>query len=1261
MRYRDLVQFEPIETVIQLRDADQEALARQLVETYVVSDRMADQLANVVIPQLRIDAPRDNKGVLTVGNYGTGKSHLMSLVSAVAEYPELVGSIRHPLVRQAAENIAGRFKVVRVEIGGVSRGLRDILLGELEEALARWGTPYTFPPSDQLTNHKDAIIAAVAAFQERFPGQGILLVVDELLDYLGSRDQRALILDLGFLREIGEVAALTHFRFLGGVQETLFDNPRFAFVAQQLRRVRDRFEQVRIAREDIAFVVAERLLRKSDAQLASIVEHLRRFTHLYAGLAERLDEFARLFPIHPSYIATFERVYVAEKREVLKTFSLAIRGLLDREVPDEQPGLVSYDHYWDVLRENPSMRGLPGVADVVEKSGILEGRLRNAYTRPKLLPMALRVVHGLSVHRLTSSDLDIPLGPTVEELRDDLALHVPMPEPSAEFLLDQVRVALREIMRTVSGQYISYNDANGQYYLDLRKDIDFDAKIGERGDFMARSDLDRFFFDGLRQTLGLGEGTYVPGHSIWLYEAPWPSHQVTRPGYLFFGAPDERSTAQPPRDFYVYMVPPFLERVPPDEQRPDEVILKLTNLDQSFEEIVRRYAGARAMATEAATHREVYADKADAHLRRLNGWLRENLPTHLTVTHQGVTQSLGRVLARSRSSAAQSIEELLRIVAATLLAPHFDELYPQYPAFRRLSQPIGEAARANSAVDAVRFLAGRGRTNLALAVLDGLELIDAEGNPRIHQSRYANGFLSLLSAKPPGQVVNRGELIEQVASGIEPVEKERTFGLEPEWAAVVLLALVHSGDVVLSLNGREQIDASTIDRAAAAPLSDLTDFRFYGRPRSLPLGAWTAVFEGLGVPAGLIRDESTREEAINRLDPQVRAELDRTTRIESRVQTDLAVWNTSIFTDTFRLNLDVASVVGNDLPTVTLTTVDILARVRGYKRLLDELTRYNTVGRLRNLQLTAADVAEALADRVAVDRAEQLVDLVSRLQPLTTYLATAEANLPSDHAWTLLAAEARQKLIDELRRFGRGESSRDGASLLREVEILREEYVAAYAQLHRTLVLGPQGDDRRARLAADPRLTVAEQLAAIELLDGAVLRRWKEQLRALPACREFHEGAIAEAPTCPYCQLRPAARPPYSATDALSHLDDRLTDLLLGWRQALKTNLSSPAAAASRRAMAGAEADAIESFLAQPDDATELPRGFTAAATQALRGIESVALSAQALLAALAAGGLPCTVDELRRRFGAFLDGEMRGHDAASTRLTFDAPEALQR
>ena len=96
MKYGDLIQFEPIETVVQLRNADQLDAAKQLVSTYVISDEMAEKITSLVIPQLQFDAPSDNKGLMVVGNYGTGKSHLMSALSAVrwrAAFPGTVSRL----------------------------------------------------------------------------------------------------------------------------------------------------------------------------------------------------------------------------------------------------------------------------------------------------------------------------------------------------------------------------------------------------------------------------------------------------------------------------------------------------------------------------------------------------------------------------------------------------------------------------------------------------------------------------------------------------------------------------------------------------------------------------------------------------------------------------------------------------------------------------------------------------------------------------------------------------------------------------------------------------------------------------------------------------------------------------------------------------------------------------------------------------------------------------------------------------------------
>ena len=98
MKYSELIQFEPIESVVQLREADSAADARRLVETFVISDRMAELLGDLVFPQLQFNKPADNKGILVVGNYGTGKSHLMAVISAIAEHADLAPRLTSPKV-----------------------------------------------------------------------------------------------------------------------------------------------------------------------------------------------------------------------------------------------------------------------------------------------------------------------------------------------------------------------------------------------------------------------------------------------------------------------------------------------------------------------------------------------------------------------------------------------------------------------------------------------------------------------------------------------------------------------------------------------------------------------------------------------------------------------------------------------------------------------------------------------------------------------------------------------------------------------------------------------------------------------------------------------------------------------------------------------------------------------------------------------------------------------------------------------------------
>lgn len=1265
MLYRELVQFEPLDTVVQLKESAEIGEARRLVKTYAVSDRMVDQLTGLVFPQLRPDRGIDNKGIFIVGNYGTGKSHLMSVVAGVAEHAELVPDLQNARLQQAATSFAGRYKVVRMELGAVTRRLYYIITDQLSAFLQSEGIDYQFPRLDEVGENKSSLLQAMHLFNTKYPDHGLLLVVDELLDYLRAQDAAGLNLDFGYLRELGEVTELAPFRFIVGIQESLFDSPSFAFFAQAVQRVRARFDQVRIAREDVAFVVQTRLLAKSDEQIAWITEHLRKFAPLYPVMADRLTEYARLFPIHPAYIDAFEQVYIAEKREVLKTLTGAIRDVLDAPVPETETGLISYDQYWAVILDDSSLRSQAGVISVVEKGTVLRNRIEGAYTRPNLQEMALRIINALCVQRLTSTDVRAPIGITAEELRDELCLWVDLPAQNrnARFLLDLVKVALREIMRTVSGQFISYNDENGQYYIDPAKDVDVEARIEERTELISADQMTHFYYDALRQLFrNLPQSVYVPGYQIWSYELPWTDHKVTRPGYLFFGPPNKRSTAQPPRDFYIYFLSPFVsdarDATSMATTQDDEVVFSISGVDQDLRISIRRYAAARLLSVESTELAAQYASKADEHLRKVRQWLERNLNAKLRIHHRSVTRSVPEALAAMRSTASQDIEEMVRLMAAHLLDGQFGEVYPAYPKFTRLQAPVTEAARPTAAMDAVRFIARGTRTQLGFGVVDGLGLVDSSETLRPMNSPFARHLVELLEGREAMQVVNAGEVIVQLAGGGTPIWKEQRFHLEPEWVTVLLVALVADGRIELNLGGNHPaLDAANVEMAATISIGDLANFRFYKRPRGVPVARWQMIFEGLGIQAALIRDENTRRDGLRQLQERVQSDLTTVTTLLVRVENNLTLWGASLFTDRIAFATRGGAVESHsELAGVRLSQTDLLPDLRSAKQFLETLARFNTMGKLQNLALSELQIGEGLMARTKSLRIGQFIELVGQFQPITAYLETAAANLADEDPWLAAAAQARQELLDGLRAFAQGGAAFASPTWRQRLDQLKRAYIDRYSALHGEFVLSQVGDAERRHVLESDRLQQFKTLARIDLFSDSEFNSWSKAITDIPVCPSYHPGLIGDTPTCPNCRFRVATAGAQPAQVRLTILDGRLDTLLTQWHNALRSELGADTARAAIATMTAAERRPIDAYLALDDPAaTPLPPRFVDSVNRALRGLRGVPLNAQAIIDALRTPTMPCTVDELESRFAALIRTILaQGNDRTNTRLTIE-------
>ncbi len=1223
MKYSELIHFEPIESIVQLRETSQKDYAFSLLDTYVISERMAEVIDEIIIEQLQYNRPSDNKGLLVVGNYGTGKSHLMSVIATIAEIDGSGARISNERVSNKAKEIEGKFKVVRSEIGSTTMTLRDYICGEIQDALAEMGVDFEFPPLDQVRNNKDSFIEMMGKFHEVYPDQGLLLVVDELLDYLRTRNGQEVILDLGFLRELGEICRFSKFRFIAGIQEMLFDNPKFQFVAEQLRRVKERFEQVSIVREDIAYVVSQRLLRKDDKQKALIREHLQKFTSLYDKLNERIEEFVSLFPVHPSYLATFEKVIVAEKRVILKTISSEIKKLLEQEVTKDKPGLISYDSYWQYIEADTSLKSNPDIREVMMKSKILQDRIQNAFTKPVYKPVALRIVRALSVNRLTTGDIYSKLGATSEELRDTLFLHVELPEQEAGFLRSTIETVLKEILKTVSWQYISFNEANGQYFIDINKDIAVDDLIEQKSETLSPDQLDRYYFEVLEQLTDRSKNTYITGYRIWSYELPWWKCKVTRQGYLFFGAPNDRSTAQPPRDFYIYMLQLFDIPKFKDETRSDEVFFKIKVKEEAFLRSLKLYAGSREMAATAATGtKNLYEQKGTEYLQRLTKWLRDNFLSSFEVTYKGVTK---KVVECTKALPAQSsVREIIENVAANSLSTWFEEKYPEYPHFSKLNTVITKENMPVYIQDALKYLAGA-KTKSGAAILEGFVMLEEE-KIKIDASGYVNWIVELLDSKGQGQVVNRSEIIETVYTmqGTQDVELTKQFSIEPELFSIVLVGLVYSGDIVLTISGT-QYDAMKLDQLIRLPVNDIINFSHLKRPSGLPMLALKALFELLNINQSYLQQQNLQSGVI-RMNEEVNKLLNETVVAIQTVKTGIPCWDGTVLTNTEQPQYN--------------ETLDSL------KSFLESLLIYNAPAKLNNFRYSADDVN---AQKMGIDllaKVKRLQQKVSETLSLANYLITAGQHLPMEHPWQEEAQLALEDLLHALK------NEQGYQAELIKINELKKQYQSIYTELHSKARLNASDDNRKTALMTDKRLIAIKQLSAIELLPKAHFEALVKNITSLKTCWSLTRAELENQSFCPQCKFRPKDELNVK-TDSLGLYEDQVQDMLDSWTSLLIDNFKDTEVKNNISLLGKEQQILVNDFLSRKEFLLPIDVKLIEAIKLILQGIEKIEIKMDEVKE-LMGNGSPMTVEDIRYRFEKLLREKVGSHQTNRVRIMLE-------
>ena len=1251
MKYSELIQFDPITTIVQLADSKDPKKAQKLVESYVVSDTMRDRLVNVVFKQLDWENPEEHKGMLVVGNYGTGKSHLMSFISSVAADAAVVPSVQNADVRSAAEKIAGKFNVIREEIGGVKTPFRKIFVNRLQKHLNEVGVGFSIPTDDaELTNNKEWMAAMMKAYRVQFPGKGLLFVLDEMLDYLRSLQSRELVLALGLMREIGEFANMRdddgepyRFYFIGGVQEAIFDSGRFAFVSDSLGRVAERFKQVKIDRTDVKFVIAERLLRKSAAQLEKVEAHLAPFAKCYGDLTTRLEDFKRMFPVHPDFVSVFEKISCVEKRRILDTLSAKMTKLLDQDVPDDQPGLIAFDSYWADVKADATAGANPETKSVIESVGQLDGKIDHGDLRKAYVPLAHRLVDALAVYRLSTDSIATRIGLNAEELRDMLFVYDPVCADETEpalALRDQIQVVMKKLMTAVDGQYITCNPDNGQYYIDVKKTVDVEQLIEKKAATLDDDSLDQAYFEALSNILEVkGVSTVVTDFKIWEYDKiQWFSHKTFRRGYLFFGAPNERSTAQPPRDYYIYFLRPFGKTAFHDEKCADEVFFELKGADDALKTALADYAAATDLAaTSSGNMKAAFESRAISYLQKVNLWLREKNLNAFAVTYKGekklpqawLTGVNLRDLAGLPPDETFNFRDQVHALAGHLLESCFCEQAPEYPKFSKF---LSAEARATAVRESLRMIAGYS-TKQAVVLLEGLKLVDGSGSVTSQESPFAEKIRAKMKEAGAGKVVNRADLLQSVSS-VEYFDPKKSR-LEPELLVLVLAAMVQSGEIVLAVPGRT-FGATDLDALAKTDVEDLAGFHHVAKPKGGNVAGIAAAFRLLGVNVAYVAQLQQLKS-----DPVIQFQT-----AAGRLISEAALLVSRLGKPVSFLDLELLAHCG---------LKDAASRVRAAKELLERLAGFDTPAKLLALAIPEEEIV-AQTDNVALIPALTWVAKFcdERLAIVGYFDKAAEHSVDGD-AWLAEKVETYQaiqakivavKTLAELR-----DVLKDADATLKKLET---DWIAHYSKLHERARLSLKDDGAKQKIRNAPILKKLRDLSQIEIAPKAELEKFEEELEAMRVCKDFTPSRIQSSALCPDCHYSPRNDGVGTTMSAvLAGMPKRLDAMLEKWTQLVLENLASKDVQQQFDLLAKEEADAIRDFQAEKRFPDPIPSPLLNGLCKALGGLEKVVVKGDDLVQALVEVG-PCEVGKLKETIDAFFQKRTDGKDLAKVRFVVE-------
>ncbi|NLD49677.1 MAG: hypothetical protein GX660_21220 [Clostridiaceae bacterium] len=899
-----LFNYTEIKDVVDIdTDIQQSELQKELVSSYIISEGLEQQIIDFFD---NLKKP-NHKAVKIIGNYGSGKSHLIAFLVSVLNNPDLRPLIKNQTVKKATAKIDRKFFTVQFELQPVDVDLSYFFFREVEKQLKKeYGLEIPKYTKGETLNFKDHLAEIISFLKEKDPTKGLLVVVDEVSDFLQAKQSFQIKRDFQFLRVVAQVCQDQDLLLAISMQEDIYSSPKLKEIAGDEARISERFQNIIIRREAVKKVISQRIVPKTKEQEIEIGTKLKPFIDKIEDVANKQDEYIELFPFTPGLLNLFHELPYFEKRGIIQFAQTELKYVIDRPFPY----FFTFDRIYDILANNPNNRNLEGIYDLVKTVNIVVQKI-TANLEEKLHTDAIKLIKGLAVYSLWSKGQN---GATAKELAEQLLI---IPQNNSFEAFMQVAMIIKKIKNITDGFYIKVvkDEASGNDYFKFDPAID-----GQDPDERIENEINAVGGDEDKQEAVLFEQIkeildsehYKNSPNIFIDEATWMSVKSFRKGFIVFQRKGQEIASVDNADYVINFISPYSSQKPV-KYNENQLNIKLNIGKQENIEIIKRIVAIKSligknMLVSAMTKRlgetvNGFRNPAGVVVPgikyRIAMWVQNIAEADLNGNKISIKSTLGKDF--------NNLSEIVSELKEKLFDKLFNEEFPEHPKY-------AETLSSNNIISTLTHISQEVANGnfRALSIrsknfLDTLNLLNDNGDPDVGSNKITQLILTLVYAKN-GKVV---DIDKEIVTELN----KKPYGLEPEVVYFLLIVLATLGKVTLKGRGGDEIDISNIKEKFKS-ISQFENIVYVVKKEDLSYDFAQNLLNALGLNGAKMLHEKYRNESFVEYKTKVKEITDHITAVEfliSKLENKSSLY----------LNIDSAKQILSEIKTIDWQAMDI--------------------------------------------------------------------------------------------------------------------------------------------------------------------------------------------------------------------------------------------------------------------------------------------------------------------------------------------------